>query len=43
MCFSNLVGIVSDKQVVGFALDNSCLTSSRETGVKSDILGKTFG
>ena len=41
--FSTLVGIVSDKQVVGFALDNSCLTSSRETGLKSYILGKTFG
>ena len=41
--FSNLVVIVSHKQVVGFALDNSCLISSRETGLKSDILGKTFG
>ena len=41
--FSSLVGMVSDKQVVGFALDNSHLTSPEVTGLKKDILGKSFG
>ena len=41
--FSCLVGRVSDRQVVGFALDSSCLTSIRVTGLKDDILGRSFG
>ena len=41
--FSSLFGMVSNKQVVGFALDNIHLTSPRVTGLKNDILGKSFG
>ena len=43
MWFSSLVGMVSDKQVVGFALDSSHLTSLRATGSKGDIFGRLFG
>ena len=35
--------MISDKQVVGFALDSSCLTSLKVTGLKNDILGRSFG
>ena len=41
--FSGLVGMVSDRQVVGFALDSSHLTSLRVTGSKDDIFGRSFG
>ena len=41
--FSSLVGMISDKQVVGFALDSSCLTSLKVTGLKNDIFGRSFG
>ena len=41
--FSSLVGMISDKQVVGFALDSSHLTSLKVTGLKNDILGRSFG
>ena len=40
---SSLVGMVSDRQMVGFALDNSHLTSLRVTGLKDNILGRSFG
>ena len=40
---SSLVGMVSNRQVVGFALDNSHLTSLRVTGLKDNILGRSFG
>ena len=43
MCFSSMVGMISDKQVVGFALDSSCLTSLKVTGLKKDIFGRSFG
>ena len=39
---SSLVGMVSDRQVVGFALDSSHLSSLRVTGLKDDILGRSF-
>ena len=39
---SSLVGMVSDRQVVGFALDSSHLTSLRVTGLKDNILGRSF-
>ena len=41
--FSSLVGMISDKQVVGFALDSSHLTSLRVTDLKDNILGRSFG
>ena len=40
---SSLVGMVSDRQVVGFALDSSCLTSLRVTSSKEVIFGRSFG
>ena len=40
--FSSLVGMVSDRQVVGLALDSSHLTSLRVTGSKDDIFGRSF-
>ena len=40
---SSLVGMVSDRQVVGFALDSSHLTSLRVNGLKDNILGRSFG
>ena len=40
--FSGLVGMISDKQVVDFALDSSHLTSLKVTGLKNDILGRSF-
>ena len=39
----NMVGMVSDRQVVGFALVSSPLTLLRVTGLKDDILGRSFG
>ena len=41
--FSSLGGMVSNKHVVGFALDRSHLISPRETALKDDILGRSFG
>ena len=41
--FSSLVGMVSDRQVVGFALYRSHPTSLRVTGSKDDIFGRSFG
>ena len=40
--FSRLVRMVSDRQVVGFALYSSHLTSLRVTGSKGDIFGRSF-
>ena len=40
---SSLVGTVSDRQMMGFALDNSHLTSLRVTGLKDNILRRSFG
>ena len=41
--FSSLVGMVSERQVEGFALYRSGLTSLRVTGSKDDIFGRSFG
>ena len=40
---SSMVGMVSDRQMVGFALVSSPLTSLRVTGLKDDILGRSLG
>ena len=40
---SSLVEMVSDRQVVGFALDSSHLTLLRVTGLKDNIIGRSFG
>ena len=40
---SNMVGMVSDRQVGGFALVSSPLTLLRVTGLKDDILARSFG
>ena len=38
----SLIGMVSDRQVMGFALYISCLTSLRVTSSKDDIFGRSF-
>ena len=43
MCFSSLVEMVSDRLVMTFALDRSCLTSLRVTGLKDNIFGRSLG
>ena len=40
---SSMVGIVSNRQLVGFALVNSHLTSLRVAGLKDVILGRSLG
>ena len=40
---SSLVGMVSDRQVVGFALYRGHLATLRVTGSKDDIFERSFG